>query len=951
MKKIFCALVILCVMVSCARGAYYDEGNDGDSWETAYVIDSVEDIKLMRDRTNDGTEASGKYYKLASDIDLSAEVNWVGIGDGIGSGASFMGHFDGQNHTVSLNVDSSDILAGLFHTINTKSGDIAVRKLNIKGTVKGSWAGGLAWCIDSGVIENCTFDGNVHSYGDWAGGFVDLMWGGTIRNCTFNGKVSSSTNSGGGFVAELYSGNIEHCTVAAGSEVSGISYAGGIIGLMHGGYVRNCTTSVALNQAKSKGGIVGGATTKVQSNLSGNEWPNVYTQIGLVADDIPDDPSIILDNPVTASSHKYTVFNLAMTWDEAKAYCENLGGHLATISSQEEQNLVETMILSGDKYSYWLGGRQNSSGAWSWVDGSAWSYTNWAEGMPDGSGEVLHIYAETPYTEYYTVGKWDDTDSSAQNAGYLTLEQHGFICEWEPVQAEFAPLNSEYLKYIADPASYLESGEFYGELPDPVEYSHLSDNPAEASSLSNELYASDTLPAKYDPRSTGKISSVKNQNPYGTCWSFASLGAMETNILYQSSGTVFDLSELHQAWFAYNDPREGYAFKVYNTNESILDQGGNLTMSLAFLSRAGTATENELPYSQAANVQSLTNGKYPEDYSNPLRLKDVHIVGDITSSNRDEVKRLIMKYGALRISFQWKNSGFSSNANTYYSTGSGGGHAVIITGWDDNVSTPGGKGAWLVKNSWVSAWGDSGFCWMSYSQNIYNAAVFVADSNSQGLKCRGYDQLGTPDTLSWKWSANIFVAEGNETIKEIAFHTRDNNVSYEVYINKLGKSRPVNPGTPSSPVASGTFPYTGYHSVSLNSTIDVEDGEYFSVIVKLTGKSGYEYYSAVESPGTFRAAAVHVGESYFASTSGTPSPADWKDGKTILNGSSARPCNACIKVFTVTTGNPPTPTPSPTPQPTPTPNNIGSSSGGGGCASFTALFSAIAVAFTLRRKH
>ena len=283
------SLLIFVFSIACfsgnAYGAYYDGSNNGDSWETAYIIASPEDLRLMRDRVNSGDEPGGKYYKLNADIDISSETKWRGIG----YENPFTGHFDGQNHTISLNIDDeSSYNAGLF---SVTQGDAVIRNLNITGTVKGSWVGCLTWGFNSGLIENCSFSGTAEAYTDWAGGLVDLMNGGTIRNCKMNAKIITPTHSAGGFVAELYDGNIEGCSIS-GSEISGYAYAGGVVGLMHGGYVNTCTADVTLSNASSRGGIVGGATTAVQNNLSGNTWPNAYPQIGMVSD--------YLDMPVTS---------------------------------------------------------------------------------------------------------------------------------------------------------------------------------------------------------------------------------------------------------------------------------------------------------------------------------------------------------------------------------------------------------------------------------------------------------------------------------------------------------------------------------------------------------------------------------------------------------------------------------------------------------------------------
>lgn len=311
-----------------------------------------------------------------------------------------------------------------------------------------------------------------------------------------------------------------------------------------------------------------------------------------------------------------------------------------------------------------------------------------------------------------------------------------------------------------------------------------------------------------------------------------------------------------------------------------------------------------------------------------------------------------MSHGGLRASMFYDESGLSGN--TYYYNHGGSNHAVVIVGWDDSIDTKGGKGAWLIRNSWGSRWADSGYFWMSYKQNVSNVAVFASDNKTQGLKYKGYDQLGGPDTINYRWCANIFRADGNERLKEVAFYTRDNNISYEIYVNKLGKIQPVNPGVPVTATSKGTIPYAGYHSVSLSNsnTIDIADKEYFSVIVKLSGRSGYEYYTAVEEPGTFNAAAVHVGESYFANTDGTPKLSDWKDGRTVREGSVNRPCNACIKVFSTASGTTPTPVTPNKPVDPVDPNTPGtsSSSGGGGCSSLPAILGAVILAFTVSRK-
>ena len=126
-----------------------------------------------------------------------------------------------------------------------------------------------------------------------------------------------------------------------------------------------------------------------------------------------------------------------------------------------------------------------------------------------------------------------------------------FSCLISPVYAQssseegsFAPLSPEYLEWQKN-----HSGDNNGGyIPFPVDLSHLADNPpveVDDSPFHNDKAGS--IPSTFDLRNVnGKsyVTSVKNQSPYGTCWTFASIGALESNYLMQG-GTTLDLSEMH----------------------------------------------------------------------------------------------------------------------------------------------------------------------------------------------------------------------------------------------------------------------------------------------------------------------------------------------------------------------------------------------------------------------
>ena len=71
-----------------------------------------------------------------------------------------------------------------------------------------------------------------------------------------------------------------------------------------------------------------------------------------------------------------------------------------------------------------------------------------------------------------------------------------------------------------------------------------------------------TLPSSYDSRNYGYITPVRNQNPYGTCWTFGTMASVEAYMIKHgiingdtgaAATTAMDLSESHLAWFNYTN--------------------------------------------------------------------------------------------------------------------------------------------------------------------------------------------------------------------------------------------------------------------------------------------------------------------------------------------------------------------------------------------------------------
>ena len=147
----------------------------------------------------------------------------------------------------------------------------------------------------------------------------------------------------------------------------------------------------------------------------------------------PDTTQMIQSAQTTQlSGHIYKVYDIGMTWDDARQYCATRGGHLATITSPDEQEQVELLLSAQGMKSYWLGGRK-IDGAWTWITGEPFEYSNWEEGQPDGVGDEAACYLQifnTPDSNSVPV-TWDDTYIAGDTGGGLKYQQIGTICETE----------------------------------------------------------------------------------------------------------------------------------------------------------------------------------------------------------------------------------------------------------------------------------------------------------------------------------------------------------------------------------------------------------------------------------------------------------------------------------------------------------------------------------------
>lgn len=385
-----------------------------------------------------------------------------------------------------------------------------------------------------------------------------------------------------------------------------------------------------------------------------------------------------------------------------------------------------------------------------------------------------------------------------------------------------------------------------------------------------------SLPVSYDGREHGRTAPVKNQGDLGTCWAFASLLALKNSVLPEEN---LDFSEDHMS----HNPN----FLLGQAN------GGDYTMSMAYLlSWQGPVPESEDPYGDGVSPEGI------------LPVKHVQEIQILPSGESEVIKRAVMEHGGVQSSLYTtlKNAGetseyYNRETKAYcYPQDIEPNHDVVIVGWDDefpkdafSVDAP-GNGAFLCENSWGPQFGEDGFFYVSYYDanlgkvNVCYSSVEDADNYDniyQSDQCGWTGQLGYGRETAW--AVNVYTAEQREWLEAVGFYAIDRDTDYEVYVVPMGDtdfdSRRL--------AASGHLEYSGYYTIPFDRAEDLEAGERFGVMVKIT-TPGVVHPIAIEHDAGDGKCRVDLGDGEgYISPDGTA----WERLETGYN------CNLCLKAY------------------------------------------------------
>lgn len=359
--------------------------------------------------------------------------------------------------------------------------------------------------------------------------------------------------------------------------------------------------------------------------------------------------------------------------------------------------------------------------------------------------------------------------------------------------------------------------------------------------------ADSSYPSSYSLVSLGQVSAVKNQMSTGTCWAFTSNEMVESYLLKKQS-LALNFSTRHLEYYTSRTFTDGIN---YNGLNRIVDSGGNFFMSVNyFKNNYGPILESDMPFENNMNalpLSSVQNKTAAADINTTFVLPN----GDkgCTDSVKNAIKSHLMNYGAVGTMLNMlKPSVYynDSTASYYYDGSDSVNHAVTIVGWDDNYAVtnfssskrPASPGAWLIKNSYGTGFGNDGYFYVSYNDTricktvsgVYDAdfefpdKIYTRDKYgyNTGLSLSGG---GTTAYVATKFTKPATT----EHLSEITVGSYD-YASIDLYVIPTSATLNINNATK---VGTVTIPYGGYATYKLTTPIALTDTS-FHIIAKYT---------------------------------------------------------------------------------------------------------------------
>jgi len=248
--------------------------------------------------------------------------------------------------------------------------------------------------------------------------------------------------------------------------------------------------------------------------------------------------------------------------------------------------------------------------------------------------------------------------------------------------------------------------------------------PVGASSAGSRTAASDWV--LFDWREHGGVTKVKDQKSCGSCWAFATVGALES-LLKRTYSAEFDVSEQ----FLVSCNTDGWSCAAGGLFAHDYHLSADITTAKLgeFQSIYGAVLEKDMPY-KAKDISCTAVAKHPVWMEGWTKIE-----GAAASLTVDEIKDIIFNYGPIAATVcaggpafhKYKSGVYNTDESAYCAENGGTDHMIVLVGWDNTTQT------WILKNSWGTGWGEKGY--MRIGWGISSVAQDISYVETPGRNC------------------------------------------------------------------------------------------------------------------------------------------------------------------------------------------------------------------------
>lgn len=349
--------------------------------------------------------------------------------------------------------------------------------------------------------------------------------------------------------------------------------------------------------------------------------------------------------------------------------------------------------------------------------------------------------------------------------------------------------------------------------------------------INNTPYKFDTLPPKFNLKDYGLVGPVRDQGNMGACWTFATSGALESALL-KATGKLYNFSQD-------NIQNTMLQYSIYGV-DGILE-GAQQSTGVGYLVNWYGPYPTDLDrYDELGKVSTHINMA-----NESIHVQDVVFFPTRQNATDNYIfKKALMDYGAFLVAiYSGENSEYynETSAARYYNGTKGINHAVTLVGWDDNypasnfLNPPSRDGAWIIKNSWGTDWGDEGYFYLSYYDTSFNTqnpqqyqypyyAAYLFNNTVPYNKNYQADAGQLNNFVDeYKYFANTYTALEDDLIAAVGTYFDSEGVDYEfdIYVNGVLKH-----------TQNGVSPFAGYHTIKLTQYIPISANDTFKVVFK-----------------------------------------------------------------------------------------------------------------------